>query len=288
MGKFSRRRRRAAVAALLASAPKTALCGTARPRGGGASSTSVEGPPGRRSRRPSSSSLSTAFSCGTRWREARTCSDLCPSGDDSACPPGQRCFAGIPCDENDDVVSGGGGGGGSAMDAALERQRDLESREVDRLRGKREETHVGRFVCGESYEDAEAVCDGGGGDDSSSAVLLLPSSVGDGDGRHYCPTGSSSRCPADTECYAAVYCPRRTHDEEPPLIGTVSLRILNSLATEPMLLGNVTHAAELPVGGSFNGRDDGGVLVGGGEAGFDILIPKAWRSFFGESHAILN
>lgn len=161
------------------------------------------------------------------------------------------------------------------MEAELERQRDLESREMDRLRGGREETHVRRFVCGESYEDAEAGC---GGDDS--AVLPLSPSGG---GVRYCPTGSSSQCPADMECYAAVYCPRRTHDEEPPLIEAVSLRILNSLATEPILLGNATHAS---VGESNHSSGDGVVLVGGEDYG--VLIPKAWRSFFRESPSTLS
>jgi len=37
------------------------------------------------------------FSCGSQWQSATQCNQLCIDGNDSSCPTGQYCYAGIPC-----------------------------------------------------------------------------------------------------------------------------------------------------------------------------------------------
>mmetsp|Transcript_47872 Transcript_47872/g.101714 ORF Transcript_47872/g.101714 Transcript_47872/m.101714 type:complete len:272 (-) Transcript_47872:349-1164(-) len=182
-------------------------------------------------------SLSTAFSCGSRWTDARTCSTLCPSGDDEACPPGQYCYGGIPCSIGDDgEESKGAGVVGQSMEV-LERQRRLERQEMDRLARQKEEKYVGRFVCGGSYDEAAEICASSPPfDQTATAVGPLGETVT----AFYCPTGSSLKCPAGMRCYAAVPCPRSTHYEEPSLIREVSLQLLSPFITEPILL-NATN-----------------------------------------------
>eukprot|EP00579_Thalassiosira_antarctica_P004732 CAMPEP_0201881710 /NCGR_PEP_ID=MMETSP0902-20130614/11932_1 /ASSEMBLY_ACC=CAM_ASM_000551 /TAXON_ID=420261 /ORGANISM="Thalassiosira antarctica, Strain CCMP982" /LENGTH=249 /DNA_ID=CAMNT_0048409973 /DNA_START=290 /DNA_END=1039 /DNA_ORIENTATION=- len=176
-------------------------------------------------------SLSTAFSCGSHWTKAQTCSTLCPTGDDDACPPGQYCYGGTPCE-----------GGEASMEEVLERQRHLEQREMNRLARQRDEEYVNRFVCGGSYVEAEESCAVSSSlTDGATTSSILDTATAPA-ATHYCPTGSSSQCPTGMECYAAVPCPRSTHDEEPPLLQEVSLRLLlNSfLVTEPILFNATT------------------------------------------------
>lgn len=193
--------------------------------------------------------LSTAFSCGARWTSAKSCSALCPSGNDSECPDGQRCYGGIPCTGDDDVD----------MEKILEEQSRLEDLEMDRLKLLREENgYEERFVCGESHEVAEASCGGG-----SSLE------VGNGEGlglvAHYCPTGESSQCPTGMECYAAVSCPRGSMDYAEP----------SSVPRDaPILVDSTIAAAPSLVNGSMGGDDDGSVQ-GGGSWSYSFLADYA-------------
>jgi len=218
MGKISQRRRLAvttSAAILFPNSPLaiavTAAATTAAPmlntmapvRASTASTTSVGAP------------LSTVFSCGTRWTTARTCSTLCPTGDDGVCPPGQHCYGGTSCSGE-----------------ALERQRRLERREVHRLARMRDEEYAPRFVCGRSFAAAEASC----GFAAPDLERATP---------HYCATGYSAQCPADTECYAAVPCPRSTQDEEPRLLSVEEGGLWrNSFwVTEPVLMNSTDTVA---------------------------------------------
>lgn len=129
------------------------------------------------------------------------------------------------------------------MEEVLERQRHLEQREMNRLARLRDEEYVNRFVCGGSYGEAEESCavEDDGTDGSSFVDGLTASLDVSAAATHYCPTGSSSQCPTGMECYAAVPCPRSTHDEEPPLLQEVSLQLLNSFfVTEPILFNATT------------------------------------------------
>lgn len=150
-----------------------------------------------------SSPLTTVFSCGSRWSAAKSCSALCPSGDDDACPPGQYCYGGTTCR-----------GGPDATDGALERQRLLEAEETDRLVRRREEEYERRCACGTSFDDAAERCASSFDADADADYSF---SVARGAVAHDCPDGSSSHCPADTRCYAAVPCPRASNDGEGPL-----------------------------------------------------------------------
>lgn len=173
--------------------------------------------------------LSTTFSCGTRWTTARRCSALCPTGDDDACPPGQHCYGGTSCSA-----------GGPGSEAALARQRRLERLERDavrRLARRRDAESVPRFVCGGSFAEAEESC--------GTAALAAAGVGAAATPPRYCATGSSAQCPADAECYAAVPCPRSTHDEEPPLLQAEGEGLWGSsfLGTEPILLNFTTTVA---------------------------------------------
>ena len=151
--------------------------------------------------------LGAAFSCGSSWREARSCTTLCPTistrsnngeeGDSSVCPSGQKCYAGISCEPN------------QSMDWILDWQGRLERRDMD---GRMSQTDKNRrkevgnsFVCGTTYADAETRCTlAAAGAESLSS--LSSSSSSDYNGLHYCSTGSSSECPSTMECYASVPC----------------------------------------------------------------------------------
>jgi hypothetical protein len=150
------------------------------------------------------------------------------------------------------------------MEEILERQGRMEREEVNKLKRSREEMmHVERFVCGGSFEEAEASCRGGGEGSSSTSSTeeggtstTTSSSVV---GAHYCPSGSSSECPTNMNCYAAVSCPRSSHHEEvdkPPLNGAYSS--FNS-----------------SLGGIANGEDY-------------TLLAEEWKSFFRESSTMLS
>jgi len=170
---------------------------------------------------PSAHSLSTAFSCGSHWRKAQACSTLCPTGQDSVCPDGESCYAGIPCTGESSSSESN-----DNMDYILKRQAQMEKRELNRLKRKSEEEHVDRFVCGESYVE---------GSGPSEAQV------------QYCPTGSSSQCPSGMQCYAAVSCSRDSHHEEALLsVEEVSVRLSDSLLAieqqPPSLLSNSTTA----------------------------------------------
>jgi len=188
---------------------------------------------------PSAHSLSTAFSCGSHWRKAQACSTLCPTGQDSVCPDGESCYAGIPCTGESSSSESN-----DNMDYILKRQAQMEKRELNRLKRKREEEHVDRFVCGESYVEAAESCGGNAAGSSSSAV------EGSGPSEaqvQYCPTGSSSQCPSGMQCYAAVSCSRDSHHEEALLsVEEVSVRLSDSLLAieqqPPSLLSNSTTA----------------------------------------------
>ena len=140
------------------------------------------------------------------------------------------------------------------MEDVLRRQSRLEIQEMDRLvrlrdTGEDGEYYVKRFVCGMSFEGAEESCNNNDniGSSSSSSVGTSTSTSGSSSqsSAHYCPTGSSSQCPSDMECYSYVSCPRSSSsgEEPPPLIDDESMRLLNSLlarSTEPILLLNST------------------------------------------------
>lgn len=213
-----------------------------------------------------SSSLTTAFSCGHTWRKAKTCSTLCPSGDDSACPLGQHCFGGISCSE----------GGESSMADILEKQGRMEQQEIDRLKRRRGEEYVERFVCGDSYEGAEASCSSDSGESASA-----PSSAA----ASYCPSGSSAQCPNGQSCYAAVSCPRSSHEEEVPLVEEVSLQLINSLMTEALLVDNSTFLNNGDVNFYYNTLGGGVAAVG---EDYASLIAEEWRMFFRDSSTLLS
>lgn len=242
MGKSSRRRMRvAASATILLSSPFLGVTVEASD----ASSSSASSP-----LPPSAVSLTTAFSCGSRWTKAKRCAALCPTGDDGDCPPGQYCYAGIPCEGRD-------------MASVLERQRDLERMEMDRLTRRRGEGYADSFVCGANYEDAEGSCN-------------APSSPGAGGGAfgggpRYCPTGDSSQCPAGTECYVAS-CSRRAQDKKAPPL--VQLRLPASTFTDPILHGNITSTIGITDVSMEALMDDYHVLI------------EEWRSFYHKSQSL--
>jgi len=169
----------------------------------------------------SSTHLSTVFSCGSRWTSAQTCGVLCPSGDSSICPNGELCYAGISC-----VMSQ------RDMEDVLEEQRHLEREEVNRLIDIRGDENVDRFVCGQSYEDAMSSCVTSADPPQRHPQLGWGSSAA-----HYCPMGSSSVCPANEQCYAAVPCPKATHEPEISVLDMVEMGLsLPKVVTEPMLM----------------------------------------------------
>ena len=152
----------------------------------------------------------TAFACGARWTDARACAVLCPAGDDDACPAGQRCYAGTSCREG--------------HVAALERQRRIEERAAEQLERRRDAEYLPRFVCGRSFAEAERSC-------GAAAVAA------------YCDGGSSAQCPAGTECYAAVACPRPPRDEALPP-SSAKLSSLGSLPNSQILNSTAPFSPE--------------------------------------------
>lgn len=73
----------------------------------------------------------------------------------------------------------------------------IQSSVEERLHGLSQEVEE-RFVCGESWDDAlRSACSSSPADSFSS---YDESSVN-------CPSGTSSQCPSDMECYASVLCP---------------------------------------------------------------------------------
>lgn len=262
MGKHSRRRYAAASTAIMVvSAPFVAALGdtAAAPtldRSVGSSREAYQ--------LPSSSKqqpLSTAFSCGHTWRAAQSCSRLCVNGDDSTCPDGQRCYAGTTC------------AGESSMDEVLERQSQLEQQEQNRLMDEREEECVERFVCGLTFAHAESSC-GAPSSPLDADYVFRADGVA---GANYCSSGSSSQCPMGEGCYAAVPCPRHSHLEEVSLIERVGLQLLNSIATEAVLLMTEDNST------GSSGRRGDGILIG--EYG---LMSEEWRAFFRESSSALS
>lgn len=155
----------------------------------------------------------TAFACGARWTDARACAVICPAGDDDACPAGQRCYGGTSCR------------GGHA--ATLARQRRLEERAAEQLARRRDAEYrhnlMLRFVCGRSFAEAERSC-------GAAAAA-------------YCDGGPSAQCPAGTECYAAVACPRPPRDEVPPS-SSAQLSSLGSLPNSQMLNSTAPFSPE--------------------------------------------
>mmetsp|Transcript_8126 Transcript_8126/g.17631 ORF Transcript_8126/g.17631 Transcript_8126/m.17631 type:complete len:282 (+) Transcript_8126:345-1190(+) len=237
-----------------------------------------------------SSSLSTVFSCGTRWSSAKTCSTLCPTGDDDACPSGQYCYGGIPCDTTTTTSNTiTEGGDGMEMETALERQHQLEREEVKRLADRREEDYVARFVCGKSYDEAAESCDDDAAavaaspmDGVAAAVAAATTTTTSSSSAVYCPTGSSLQCPTDMQCYAAVSCPRLTHDEEPPLEQDISfgLELFKSfLVTEPILLNATDDNIRMVENGSGTAR-----LA---QEEWIHPRPSEWNSLFLESSSAL-
>mmetsp|Transcript_12833 Transcript_12833/g.27268 ORF Transcript_12833/g.27268 Transcript_12833/m.27268 type:complete len:304 (-) Transcript_12833:82-993(-) len=254
MGKPSRRRRLAITtsASVLLSAPfigASALSSSLDMSSSDTSSAAMIG-----SSSSSHHALNTAFSCGTHWSTAETCSTLCPTGRDSDCPNGQQCYGGIPCSDSE-----------SSLHEILARQHHLEQQELNRLLSWRQETYVSRFVCGNSYAEAEHICardaDALTSSDSSSSsmdaaaqhLITLAAS-------HYCPSGSSSQCSNGMECYAAVPCPRSAFEEEPSVSLThvvPSDRAVDSfLITEPILwnVGNNNESSFADNDGHREGR----------------------------------
>ena len=187
-----------------------------------------------------SSHLTTAFSCGSVWTRANTCGILCPTGRDDACPDGEACYAGMDCAASDRDVSD-----------VLAEQRALERAELGRLAESRSASHVERFVCGASYDDAALRCSAG-----ADPPQLGRGVRGDG-GAHYCPSGSSGACPGGTECYAAVPCPASTHAPEVPALADPGRGPGGTASPTWIAVRGVTEAV-LPAGNRTEG-DAGGV-----------------------------
>mmetsp|Transcript_30866 Transcript_30866/g.65243 ORF Transcript_30866/g.65243 Transcript_30866/m.65243 type:complete len:323 (-) Transcript_30866:123-1091(-) len=232
--------------------------------------------------------LSTAFSCGSHWRHSQTCSTLCPTGQDSACPLGQYCHAGIPCSQS--LQEPSSGEEGYIMEGVLKRQARMEQREMNRLKTARIKEYVDRFVCGESYAAAAESCGGNVAASSSSSSITddnggsLPTAAA---ALQYCPTGSSSQCPTGMECYAAVSCSRPSHDEKVSLVENVSVRLLDSLMTTAAAHeGPASAVSSLPNSTTAASDDDGdnGVLIEEGvHCSSSSSLIDEWRIFFQES-----
>jgi len=118
-----------------------------------------------------STSMVPTFSCGSHWKSATQCNQLCIDGSDTSCPTGQYCYAGIPCSKS------------NVEESTLR----MEAEWMERLMLERDGNGVKEFVCGVSFEEAESSCGGG-------------SSV------HYCNSGQSSECPSNMQCFASVAC----------------------------------------------------------------------------------
>jgi len=171
-----------------------------------------------------STHLSTAFSCGSRWTAAQTCGVLCPAGDSIVCPNGEKCYAGMSCATSHRDI-----------EDVLEEQRYLEREELNRLIDLRGDEYVDRFVCGQSYEDAMSSCA-----ISANPPQRHPQHGWGTSTAYYCPTGSSSVCPANQECYAAVSCPKTTHDSEISILEMIEVGLNLPIITEPMLVNSTS------------------------------------------------
>mmetsp|Transcript_20013 Transcript_20013/g.30484 ORF Transcript_20013/g.30484 Transcript_20013/m.30484 type:complete len:272 (-) Transcript_20013:84-899(-) len=123
-------------------------------------------------------SMVPTFSCGSHWKSATQCNQLCIDGSDTSCPTGQYCYAGIPCSES------------NVEESTLR----MEAEWMERLIRKRDGNGVKEFVCGVSFEEAESSCGSNGG------------SMGGGSSVHYCNSGQSSECPSNMQCFASVAC----------------------------------------------------------------------------------
>jgi len=115
------------------------------------------------------------FSCGSHWKSATQCNQLCIDGSDTSCPTGQYCYAGIPCSKS------------NVEESTLR----MEAEWMERLMLDRDGNGVKEFVCGVSFEEAESSCGSNGGGGSSV---------------HYCNSGQSSECPSNMQCFASVAC----------------------------------------------------------------------------------
>jgi len=162
------------------------------------------------------------------------------------------------------------------METVLERQHQLEQEEMKRLAHRREEEYVARFVCGKSYDEAAESC--------NAAVAASPmvgvAAVAATTSTVYCPAGSSMQCPTGMQCYAAVSCPRLTHDEEPPLGQEISLGLgfKSFLVTEPILLNATDNNIRMVNEG---GKNDSGTTRLAQEEW--MHHPSEWNSLFLES-----
>lgn len=115
------------------------------------------------------------FSCGSHWKSATQCNQLCVDGSDASCPIGQHCYAGIPCSKS------------SVEKSALQMEEEL----MERLIWERDNQSGAKgFVCGATFQEAESSCGSSGG---SGPI-------------HYCNSGQSSECPSNMECFASVAC----------------------------------------------------------------------------------
>ena len=153
----------------------------------------------------------TLFGCGTTLSHALH--NLSPStlclGLDMYCPQLQVCYALPPLSSSSKNV----------QEELLARQGILEKEWMDRFMTNREELRQERtkvqhgieeeFVCGLDWDHAvQSVCQENTLDtlSSSSSALILSSVSKSSHPIHYCPSGLSSQCPQDMECYASVSC----------------------------------------------------------------------------------
>ncbi|KAL3785619.1 hypothetical protein HJC23_004767 [Cyclotella cryptica] len=192
-----------------------------------------------------SASNPTVFSCGATLahaisqvslaapHESHFAATLCPTGLDSECPHNEYCYAGIPSNVE------------TKRRMLQEEATILKKMVRDREDGFNRVDDQGvesRFVCGTSWEEAvEFVCESGSSSASSLAVSRGPI---------YCPSGLSSQCPTNMDCYASVNCPtsgalsahNKNHlehhsTEEEILLSDYDLaQNLSSFVTDPVLL----------------------------------------------------
>lgn len=193
---------------------------------------------------PGAHALGSAFSCGSSLHEARSCTTLCSTtsvdgggggsnkGNDhngagtSSCPSGQKCYAGIECEPS------------KSMDWILDWQDRLERRMVEgtaggersssvvsssssttKIRIHQQQPKTSSFVCGRTYTDVEARCKrvmSATATTTTSSASTSSSSEDIYHGVNYCPTGSSSECPATMECYYYASMPCSSLSSPPP------------------------------------------------------------------------
>ncbi len=194
---------------------------------------------------PGAHALGSAFSCGSSLHEARSCTTLCSTtsvdgagggsnkGNDhngagtSSCPSGQKCYAGIECEPSKSMdwildwqdrlerrmveVEGAGGERSSDSDKMI----SSPSSSTAKIRIHPRQPKTSSFVCGRTYNDVEARCKRA----MSATAAVPPSSTSSEDiyhGVNYCPTGSSSECPASMECYYYASMPCSSLSSPPP------------------------------------------------------------------------